>query len=54
MEFKVKSKCNKCGNEFTTYKRYDDFAEAWEMDSESCDECKRIVMKRILALNADW
>jgi hypothetical protein len=54
MEFKVKSTCKKCGHEFTTYKRYNDFAEAWELDSETCDECNRVTMKVILAVNADW
>jgi hypothetical protein len=39
MEFRVKSTCRYCGQEFTSVKRFNDFIGAWEMDSETCEEC---------------
>jgi hypothetical protein len=39
MEFRVKSICRYCGQEFTAVKRFNDFIGTWEMDSETCEEC---------------
>lgn len=39
MEFRVKSMCRYCGQEFMAVKRFNDFIGTWEMDSETCEEC---------------
>lgn len=54
MEFETSSKCKVCGCEFITNKRYNDFTDEWEPDSDSCNACSVMAMKRILAINADW
>jgi hypothetical protein len=47
MEFRVKSKCKYCGQEFVTFKRYNDFIGTWEIDRESCEECCRVPVPKI-------
>jgi hypothetical protein len=48
VEFRVRSICRYCGQEFTAIKRYNDFIGIWEIDSESCEECNNKIRLKIL------
>lgn len=40
MKFLVKSVCKICGKLFDNSKRYNPFLDEWELDADTCENCR--------------